>query len=165
MKDLRNAQDHVQNSVLSLEERRQDRREVQKMYVGSAAVLSGRVDLDHRVQATGFRRRLTASQNLLAFVPYGLLLHVLWEEKPLFQQILPIVCTSLLFELLQFLFAIGGTDITDLITNSCGGCLGIFLAIGLSRLSGRHWRTILNTVCLTGAVLLSALLAVVFAVN
>lgn len=104
-------------------------------------------------------------QNLLAFVPYGLLLHVLWEEKPLFQQILPIVCTSLLFELLQFLFAIGGTDITDLITNSCGGCLGIFLAIVLSRLSGRHWRTILNTVCLTGAVLLSALLAVVFAVN
>ena len=104
-------------------------------------------------------------QNQLAFVPYGLLLHVLWEEKPLFQQILPIVCTSLLFELLQFLFAIGGTDITDLITNSCGGCLGIFLAIGLSRLSGRHWRTILNTVCLTGAVLLSALLAVVFAVN
>lgn len=104
-------------------------------------------------------------QNLLAFVPYGLLLHVLWEEKPLFQQILPIVCTSLLFELLQFLFAIGGTDITDLITNSCGGCLGIFLAIGLSRLSGGHWRTILNTVCLTGAVLLSALLAVVFAVN
>ena len=81
-------------------------------------------------------------QNLLAFVPYGLLLHVLWEEKPLFQQILPIVCTSLLFELLQF-----------------------FFAIGLSRLSGRHWRTILNTVCLTGAVLLSALLAVVFAVN
>ena len=77
-------------------------------------------------------------QNLLAFVPYGLLLHVLWEEKPLFQQILPIVCTSLLFELLQFFFAIGGTDITDLITNSCGGCLGIFLAIGLSRLSGRH---------------------------
>lgn len=104
-------------------------------------------------------------QNLLAFVPYGLLLHVLWEEKPLFQQILLIVCTSLLFELLQFLFAIGGTDITDLITNSCGGCLGIFLAIVLSRLSGRHWRTILNTVCLTGAVLLSALLAVVFAVN
>lgn len=104
-------------------------------------------------------------QNLLAFVPYGLLLHVLWEEKPLFQQILPIVCTSLLFELLQFLFAIGGTDITDLITNSCGGCLGIFLAIVLSRLSGRHWRTILNTVCLAGAVLLSALLAVVFAVN
>lgn len=104
-------------------------------------------------------------QNLLAFVPYGLLLHVLWEEKPLFQQILPIVCTSLLFELLQFLFAIGGTDITDLITNSCGGCLGIFLAIVLSRLSGRHWRTILNTVCLTSAVLLSALLAVVFAVN
>lgn len=104
-------------------------------------------------------------QNWLAFVPYGLLLHVLWEEKPLFQQILPIVCTSLLFELLQFLFAIGGTDITDLITNSCGGCLGIFLAIVLSRLSGRHWRTILNTVCLTGAVLLSALLAVVFAVN
>lgn len=104
-------------------------------------------------------------QNLLVFVPYGLFLHVLWEEKPILRQFLPILCTSLLFETVQFIFAIGATDITDIITNSAGGFLGIVFAIGLSKISNRHWIKIINLVSLTGAVLLIVLMVILSLAN
>ena len=78
-------------------------------------------------------------QNVLAFIPYGLFVHILWEKKPILKQFLPIVCTSFLFEIVQFIFAIGGTDITDIITNSLGGFLGIVLAIGIFKISNKYW--------------------------
>ena len=45
-------------------------------------------------------------QNLLAFIPYGLFIHILWEDRSLLIQFAPIICTSLFFETVQFIFAI-----------------------------------------------------------
>lgn len=104
-------------------------------------------------------------QNLLAFVPYGVLIHVLWEEKPIVKQFFPIISTSFLFETVQFIFAVGRTDITDMITNSLGGFLGIVLAIGISKLSNKHWVKIINAVSLIGAILLALFIAVLLLAN
>ena len=49
---------------------------------------------------------------------------IMWEDKPPLKQFAPIICTSLLFEAVQFIFAIGASDITDIITNSLGGIIG-----------------------------------------
>ena len=57
-------------------------------------------------------------QNLLAFIPYGLFIHILWEDRSLLIQFAPIICTSLFFETVQFIFAIGASDITDLRRNN-----------------------------------------------
>ena len=46
-------------------------------------------------------------QNALAFIPFGVLMHVLWEEKPLIKQMAPVVAVSLLYEIIQFLFGAG----------------------------------------------------------
>ena len=64
-------------------------------------------------------------QNGLAFVPFGILIGSLWKEKTVIMRIAPIFGVSLIFEVLQFIFAIGASDVTDLIMNTSGGILGI----------------------------------------
>ncbi|MEM5770203.1 MAG: VanZ family protein, partial [Bacillota bacterium] len=59
---------------------------------------------------------------------------------------------SLLFELLQFLFAIGGADITDFIGNILGGVIGIGLYIVLSRILKEKTNKILNILALVGTI-------------
>lgn len=41
------------------------------------------------------------------------------------KKIIPIFLTSLIVEILQYIFAVGATDITDLIGNTLGGVIGI----------------------------------------
>lgn len=104
-------------------------------------------------------------QNFLVFIPYGLFIHILWEEKPILKQFLPIICTSFLFETAQFIFAIGGSDITDIIMNSLGGFSGIVTAIGVSKISNRHWIKIINVISLTGAIFLTLFIAMILLAN
>lgn len=105
-------------------------------------------------------------QNVLAFIPYGLFVHILWEKKPILKQFLPIVCTSFLFEIVQFIFAIGGTDITDIITNSLGGFLGIVLAIGIFKISNKYWIKFINIIIsLIGAIFLTLFIVMTLLAN
>lgn len=104
-------------------------------------------------------------QNLLAFLPYGLLIHILWEDKPLLKQFVPMFCTSFLFETAQYIFAIGASDITDIITNSLGGIIGVFAAIVISKIARKNWVKLINIVSLTGGVLLTLFIAILLLAN
>lgn len=103
--------------------------------------------------------------NLLVFIPYGLFIHILLEDRPLLKQFIPIICTSLLFETVQFIFAIGASDITDLITNSLGGIIGVFVAIGISKVVRKNWIKLINILSLTGGLLLILLIAILLLAN
>ena len=59
---------------------------------------------------------------------------------------------SLLFELAQFAFGIGGSDITDLISNTLGGAIGIGLYAALFRLLKEKTHKVLNIVGLIGTI-------------
>ncbi|ASA25673.1 VanZ family protein [Paenibacillus donghaensis] len=65
--------------------------------------------------------------NVLIFIPFGILLSMLAPKMKLRSKFLIIFGTSLVLEAMQFVLSIGGTDITDLITNSSGGIIGIAL--------------------------------------
>lgn len=65
--------------------------------------------------------------NVLIFIPFGILLSMLASEMKLRSKILILLATSLVLETMQYILAIGGTDITDLITNVSGGAIGIGL--------------------------------------
>lgn len=119
---------------------------------GNSVIVNGTIDFSEIIQ------------NLLVFVPYGLFIHILWEEKPLLKQFLPIICTSFLFEIVQFIFAIGGTDITDIITNSLGGFLGIVIAI-VSKILNKNWIKVINVISLIGAILLTLFIAMLLLAN
>jgi glycopeptide antibiotics resistance protein len=65
--------------------------------------------------------------NVVIFVPFGLLLGVTPKRATMWRTLALISSASLAIELLQFVFALGVTDVTDLITNSVGGLLGLIL--------------------------------------
>lgn len=65
--------------------------------------------------------------NVLIFIPFGILLSMLAPKMKLRSKILIFLGTSLVLETMQYVLTIGGTDITDLITNVSGGAIGIGL--------------------------------------
>jgi glycopeptide antibiotics resistance protein len=61
------------------------------------------------------------------FIPFGLLLNVNFKKIDFLRKLAFILIFSITAELIQFVFAIGATDITDVITNTLGGFLGLKL--------------------------------------
>ena len=66
-------------------------------------------------------------ENLLIFVPMGIYLQMLLVKSGFLLKLAMIAGTSLLLETAQYALAIGRSDITDLLTNTVGGLLGIAL--------------------------------------
>ncbi len=76
--------------------------------------------------------------NVLAFLPLGIYLKMPGASA---KQIIPIGATaSLLFELTQWIFAMGITDVTDLVTNTLGTACGVGLYWLLDRISKKPER-------------------------
>ncbi|MDN5274963.1 MAG: glycopeptide antibiotics resistance protein [Candidatus Saccharibacteria bacterium] len=65
--------------------------------------------------------------NVVVFVPFGLLLSVNFKRITVWRKLIYIFIFSVIVEALQFILAIGVTDITDVITNTLGGFLGLML--------------------------------------
>lgn len=63
--------------------------------------------------------------NIVAFLPLGGLMAAASRKWRFDLQLLLILVTSLCLEAIQYIFAIGATDITDVINNTFGGLLGI----------------------------------------
>jgi len=64
-------------------------------------------------------------ENVLVFIPFGLLLSVNFKRMGFWSKLLIVLSASIAAETIQYIFAIGATDITDVITNSLGGLTGI----------------------------------------
>lgn len=65
--------------------------------------------------------------NFIFFIPFGLLLPLNFKKATFVRNLVVIFLFSFTAELLQYLFAIGASDITDVITNTSGGLLGLIL--------------------------------------
>jgi glycopeptide antibiotics resistance protein len=63
--------------------------------------------------------------NVLVFIPFGLLLSISFRRLTLGSKLLVVVGASVAAEGIQYIFAIGATDITDVIANTLGGLTGI----------------------------------------
>lgn len=71
--------------------------------------------------------------NFIVFIPFGFFLEKLCKCK-IWVKALVIASISLLFEVIQYLFSIGASDITDLITNTLGGLFGILIVVILRKI-------------------------------
>lgn len=73
--------------------------------------------------------------NLIMYPPFGFMLAM--KRKPskrsLWLLTVPFLC-SVVMESLQYAFSLGAFDITDIIVNTFGGCLGFFLYMILAKL-------------------------------
>ncbi|TCP53926.1 glycopeptide antibiotics resistance protein [Tumebacillus sp. BK434] len=63
--------------------------------------------------------------NVVFFIPLGLLLNVNFKKIGFLPKFYFVLLFSITAELIQYIFAIGATDITDVLTNTVGGLLGL----------------------------------------
>lgn len=69
--------------------------------------------------------------NVLIFIPVGVYLSLLFKKIPFWGKAALTFAASFALECSQYIFAVGSFDITDLITNTVGGLIGIgFYLIG-----------------------------------
>lgn len=64
--------------------------------------------------------------NFLSFIPFGIYLSMLRPKKSFAKNVMLLFLASFLIEVLQYVFAIGVSDIDDVIANTFGGVIGIF---------------------------------------
>ena len=64
-------------------------------------------------------------ENVLVFIPLGLLLSVTFKRLNFLSKLLIVLGASISAETIQYIFAIGATDITDVMTNTLGGLIGL----------------------------------------
>ena len=82
---------------------------------GASKIVNGRIDFGEMIL------------NCVFFIPFGLLLNVNFKKTGFFPKLACILVFSVSAELIQYMFAIGATDITDVITNTVGGFIGLIL--------------------------------------
>lgn len=82
--------------------------------------------------------------NVLVFIPLGLYVSIFRPDWVFRKKVLPCFAVSLLFESLQYAFALGVTDVTDLITNTLGGVAGVLLYTLFRKLFREHSLSIIN---------------------
>lgn len=103
--------------------------------------------------------------NVLIFVPFGVYISMVKPDWAFLKKVAPIAGVSLLFEVLQFIFAIGGTDITDFIGNTLGGIIGIGIYFVLYRFFKAKINKVLNILASIGTACIVALLVLLILVN
>ena len=103
--------------------------------------------------------------NVLIFVPFGVFVSSLEKSWSAGRKILAGFVFSLILEVLQFVFAMGMGDITDLIANTAGAFAGVgiygFIEKGLKNKTDK----VINTVCLAGELCFICLMVVVTVTN
>lgn len=103
--------------------------------------------------------------NIVAFIPFGVYISMLDRRQNILIKALPIAGVSLLYEIIQYVFRIGASDITDLLGNTLGGILGIlFFALSYKVLENKIYK-VFNTIALTGTILVVCFLGLLSFTN
>lgn len=128
-------------------------RSVNLIPFAGSVVINGKVDLDEILN------------NFIVFIPVGLYLGMLMPKSSPLRKIAPIFGLSLLYEVIQFIFAIGASDITDLIMNTLGGAAGIFLVFLITKLLKEKTVKILNIAAIICTAAITAFIALLIGGN
>lgn len=67
--------------------------------------------------------------NVILFIPFGIYINMIIKDAKLSKSICIIAVISFIFEVIQYILGIGASDITDIITNTIGGIIGIGIYI------------------------------------
>lgn len=76
--------------------------------------------------------------NVVIFIPFGIYLSMTGQAWKTAGKVLFIFGASFTLEAAQYILAIGGSDITDIITNTFGGFLGLGVYFAAEKLFGRE---------------------------
>jgi glycopeptide antibiotics resistance protein len=97
--------------------------------------------------------------NVLIFVPLGIYVSMLRDGWSFRRRILTIAATSAAFEVIQYTFAVGRADVTDVLGNVLGGVVGIGIYAVAVKILGTRANRVVNIVGLVVTVIAVAFLA------
>lgn len=72
--------------------------------------------------------------NIIIFLPFGIFISMLIEDKPVKDRVLLGMMLSICYETIQFILSIGVADATDVLTNTVGCAVGIGLYILMKKI-------------------------------
>lgn len=115
----------------------------------------------------GYFTDLDIYGNVMLFIPIGIYINLTKKHSKLYIKILKMAMLSIAFEAIQYIFGIGATDITDVITNTLGAVIGVGIYYFLKLLFKKPDRvktfvTIASTLMM---VLVSAILTAIMIYN
>ena len=98
--------------------------------------------------------------NVVIFVPLGMYAGVLFTRWTLGTKFLFIFLTSLMFEALQLILKIGAFDVTDIVTNTSGGIIGLMIFGAIKKVFNNRVKAqkFINIIGAIGTVLMISLL-------
>ena len=101
--------------------------------------------------------------NILLFVPFGVYLGLLAPAWPWWRSAAAVAGASLAMEVVQYVLAVGSSDVTDLVTNTAGGLAGLGVLALSRRGLGARTDPVMSRICavLTVLALLGAAIVVV----
>lgn len=120
---------------------------------GQSVIVNGRIDFSEILN------------NAIAFIPVGVYVAMLKPEWSFIKKTLPSAGISLIYEVLQYVFGIGATDITDVINNTIGGIVGVCIAALFFTMFKEKAYKVLHAVAITGTVLVCGLIVVLIVAN
>ena len=128
-------------------------RSINLIPLGASLIVNGKLDLGE------------IWMNILAFIPLGLYTGLLHPRWPVGAWCLTGLEVSLLFEIIQYILGIGATDITDVITNTTGGVLGVLLLLLLRKLLKERTSKILTVIAAAATVAILGLMLLILITN
>ena len=128
-------------------------RSVNLIPFAESVVINGKMDFDEIIN------------NCIVFIPIGLYTGMLMSGRPLLKRMLPALGLSLFYETAQFVFAIGATDITDVIANTLGGLTGVLLVSLISRLLKDKTNKVLNVLAIVCTLFVVGFLLLILVMN
>ena len=97
-----------------------------------------------------------SATNLIIFIPFGLFLGMNFRSVAMWRLLLIVLGFSVVVETLQFVLAIGTTDITDVVTNTVGGLVGLVVYRLASKII--HTKILDGVITVMGLILFVAFL-------
>lgn len=120
---------------------------------GQSVIVNGRIDFTEIIN------------NAIAFIPVGVYVAMLKPEWSFIKKVLSSVGISLIYEVLQYAFAIGATDITDVINNTIGGIVGVCIAALCFTMFKEKAYKVLHTLAIIGTILVCGLIVALIVAN
>ena len=101
--------------------------------------------------------------NIVVFIPAGFYFTAIGKNKGILRGVRSVLILSISYELIQLIFGIGATDITDVITNTAGGFLGMLLFLILGKIRKVRRLALINAIGLAMEASTALLVSIVMA--
>lgn len=128
-------------------------RKINLIPFGGSLIVNGKFQLNEIIK------------NIIIFVPFGVYICILKPKWSFIKKSIPAFITSLVLEILQYILAIGATDITDLMGNTLGGIIGIGFYYLLAKLLKEKTNKFINILAFITTIIVIVFLALLIILN